>query len=127
MDFLERVQDYLEALTFTPSSVDVGILEGEGVGIKPTPEGVADRHYEGSTVRTYGVQILVCNQSIVLAESMMERIAKRMDGLPDKSIVSSDDSFEFVMSEVYSQPQFIERTSSGYLFSCMVQATLYIE
>ncbi|CAF1777872.1 hypothetical protein NRS6094_04317 [Bacillus subtilis] len=128
MDFLDRMKQYIESniplfkkvLTVGPlqSGNDISILEIPGV--KPTKNLDMSRNY------IFPFQILVRHHDQHVSYTTCQQISDQLDKLTNGAVTSGDGSFDFVICEVYTTPNWVEQTPEGHIYTAMFQAELYL-
>ena|SRR5690554_3991436 len=128
MDFLIRAKEFIESNLDLYSNVALGLLlDGDSIAIRPTPSTPPLRYLEKSKVTTYQFQILTKHQVGYTAYQELEKINDLLDGLENGAITSSDSSFILNKCEVYTSPNFVEKTEGGeQIYTAIYQAELYI-
>lgn len=129
MDFLDRLKSYIESLSFTPSTVDIGLYQEDGgsLAIRPSPSTIDDRYMEQGKIYPYSFQILSHNRNNYTAYQATQELVSRLDNLDAGAITSSDGSFVLVTIQCTTTPNFVEKTSYGVLWTCIFEAELYIQ
>lgn len=129
MDFLLRVKEHIENNLSLYSTIALGILlDGNSIAIRPTPSTPPTRYLEKSKVVTYQFQILTKHSTGITAYNELEEINKLLDDLGPMTIKSNNGSFVFNKCEVYTSPNFVEKSTGGeMIFTALYQAELYIK
>lgn len=129
MDFLDRLKNYIESLSFTPAIADVGLYQedGESLAIRPAPSTIDERYMEQGKIYPYSFQILSHNRNNHTAYQTTEELVSRLDNLDARAITSSDSSFVLVSMQCTTTPNFVKKTSYGVLWTALFEADLYIQ
>ncbi|WP_054634819.1 minor capsid protein [Thalassobacillus sp. C254] len=129
MDFLNSVKQYIEQkINLFGAPIEVGTLSaGNSVAIRPTPATPPTKYLTGGRNYTYQFQILVQHSENRLAHDTCQAIENLIDGLTNGAINSSDGSFVFNYSDVYTTTNWVERTNDGPIYTAIFQADLYIK
>lgn len=127
MDFLDRLIDYIEQQLDLEVPIGVGKL-GEkktAISVRPTPSSTLSRSMDNGTTFEYTFQVLAKHPNQFKAVFIVTQIAHLLDGLSNRAITSSDDSFIFIRSEIYVHPHYVETLEHGEtVYSAMVVAEL---
>lgn len=128
MDFLDRLKSHIESLSFTPSTIDIGLYQedGDSLAIRPAPSTIDERYMERGKIYPYSFQVLSHNRNNYTAYQTTEELVSRLDNLDARAIASSDGSFVLVSMQCTTTPNFVEKTSYGVLWTAMFEADLYI-
>lgn len=127
MDFLERVGDYLKTrVSFNSGTPHYKPVPGEsGIAILPTPTAPADRYLDRARSAPFGFRLVIKNRDQQKAWADAWAAADALDGLYNKEIQSSDDSFEFRSLELYTLPTFVAIDNhDAYTYNVMFQADI---
>jgi len=129
MDFLERLIEYVEGLSFMPSNIKIGLFDenGNSVAIRPTPSTINERYVEKSKIYPYSFQVLVHNKSNVFAYEVSQKLLGVLDTLDKELIQSSNNSFELLSIRCTTTPNFVQKTGYGYLWTMMFEAELFVK
>ncbi|OEH53123.1 hypothetical protein AQ616_17745 [Oceanobacillus sp. E9] len=127
MDFLERLKDYTENLSFTPSIIEIGTYQenDNSIAIRPSPANINDRYMEKSKIYPFQFQLLVHHKSNLEAYRMIHQLESQYENLPSRAITSSDGSFKLVSFQCITTPSYVQKTSYGTLWTALFQAELY--
>ncbi len=127
MDFLDRLIDFIELQLDLEVPIEVGKLgESEtAISIRPTPSSTISRSFDNGTTFEFMFQILGKDPNQFKTILTVTQIAHLLDGLSNGAIKSSNDSFLFVKSEIYTHPHYVETLEHGEtVYSAMVVAEL---
>ena len=129
MDFLERLIDYMEGLSFMPSDIKIGLFDenGNSVAIRPMPSAINERYVEQSKIYPYSFQVLVHNKSNFMAYEVSQKLMSVLDMIDEGLIQSSNNSFKLVSIRCITTPNFVQKTGYGYLWTMTFEAELFIE
>lgn len=128
IDFLQRLKDHMEGLLYTPPTVSIGLYNesGNSVAIRPSPANINERHMNKGKIYPFNVQILVHNRENDVAYSTIEKLFNEYDNISNGAITSSDGSFDLISVNFTTTPNFVQKSSYGYLWTAIFQAELYI-
>ncbi|WP_194841341.1 phage tail terminator protein [Salinibacillus xinjiangensis] len=126
MDFLDRLKEHIEGLSFTPSTVGIGMYQEDGnsVAIRPSPANPNERYMNKGKIYPFSFQILVHHQENVTAYDTIEKINSNLDNLVPGAITSSDGSFNLVTMQCTTTPNYVQKTSYGVLWTALFEAEL---
>lgn len=130
MDFLNSIKQYIEKnADLYVSNLQVGtLLDGNSIAIRPVPSTPPIRYLEKSKIITYQFQVLTKHSHTGIAYNTLEEINSLLDILELGAIKSANGSFVFNKCEVYTSPNFVEKTTKGeMIFTALYQAELYIK
>lgn len=129
MDFLERLIEYVEGLSFMPSNIKIGLFDenGNSVAIRPMPSAINERYVEQSKIYPYSFQVLVHNKSNLMAYEVSQKLLSVLDMIDEGLIQSSNNSFDLVSIKCTTPPNFVEKTGYGYLWTMMFEAELFVK
>ncbi|SEP56854.1 bacteriophage minor capsid protein [Virgibacillus subterraneus] len=129
MDFLSRLKEHIEGLSFTPSVAEIGLYreDGDSLAIRPAPSNIESRYMEKSKVYPFSFQVLMHNRNNFVAYETIEELTGKLDNLNSRAILSSDGSFVLVSFHCTTTPNFVQKTSYGVLWTAMFEAELYIQ
>jgi hypothetical protein len=128
LDFLFRLQDYLNAKLNKPILIGVLGADSPSIAIRQTPSSVRSRYVDKGKTFEYSFQVLMKDKSAnghLNVINTMNTIFNLLDGLPKGEIVSSNDSFTFVTCECYTLPNMIEKSGKDeYTYTAIFTAEL---
>lgn len=129
MDFLFRITEFIQNNLSLYSTIALGIAQdGNSIAIRPTPSTPPTRYLEKSKIITYQFQILTKHSTGIMAYNTLQEINSLLDGLENGAITSNNGSFIFNKCEVYTSPNFVEKSTGGeMIFTALHQAELYIK
>lgn len=129
MDFLERLIEYVEGLSFMPSNIKIGLFDenGNSVAIRPMPSSLNERYVEQSKIYQYSFQVLVHNKSNLIAYEVSQKLMSVLDMIDEGLIQSSNNSFKLVSIRCTTTPNFVQKTGYGYLWTMMFEAELFVK
>jgi Bacteriophage minor capsid protein len=129
MDFLDRLKEYQESLSFTPSIIEIGSYkeDGNSVAIRPSPSNIGTRYMEEGKIYPFSFQMLVHHESNTFAYDVINQLTSRLDNLDPGAITSSNGSFDLVSLQCTTTPNFVQKTSYGVLWTAIYEAELYIQ
>lgn len=129
MDFLERLIEYMEGLSFMPSNIKIGLFDenGNSIAIRPMPSAINERYVEQSKIYPYFFQVLIHHKSNVMAYEVSQKLLSVLDMIDEGLIQSSNNSFELLSIRCTTTPNFVQKTGYGYLWTMTFEAELFIE
>ncbi|NUJ19283.1 hypothetical protein FKN04_22380 [Bacillus glycinifermentans] len=128
MDFLNQIKKYIETnipVFKTPLSVGA-LLDGDDIAIVAIPGIQPNKNLDLSRNYVFPFQILVRHAKSSISYSTCQTIADHLDTLTNGAVTSGDGSFNFVKCDLYTTPNFVERTADGDIYTAMFQAELYL-
>lgn len=131
MDFLDRVKEYIEtnvSLTeFDKPTLSVGVLKNPNdIAIVSTPSISPEKSLDLTKVYFYGFQIYVRHQDQRKVIATCQTIELLLDGLQNNAILSNDASFDLIKIDCTTTTNFVEQTSDGYAYTCLLDAELFL-
>jgi Bacteriophage minor capsid protein len=128
LDFLFRLQDYLNDKLNKPILIGVLGADSPSIAIRQTPSSVRSRYVDKGKTFEFSFQVLMKDKSAsghLNVINTMNTIFNLLDGLPKGEIVSSNDSFTFVTCECYTLPNMIEKSGTDeYTYTAIFTAEL---
>jgi hypothetical protein len=126
MDFLEVLKADMEALPFTPSSIEIGMYneDGNSVSIRPAPSNIDVRDMAQGKIYPFNFQILSHNKNNLTAYQLLQNLVTEYD--LKKTLTSTDNSFAVLSIKCTTTPNFVESTTYGALWTALFEAELYI-
>lgn len=128
MDFLDRLKEYLEGLSFTPATINIGLYQADGddIAIRPSPSNISERHIDKGKIYPFAFQVLVHHKNNLTGYQTSQDLLSKLDNLASDAIISSNNSFAMVSFHCTTSPRFVEKTSHGVLWTASYEAELYI-
>ncbi|MFD2658627.1 phage tail terminator protein [Gracilibacillus thailandensis] len=128
MDFLQRLKEYTEQLSFTPSIIQIGTYQSDrnSVAIRPAPSNPDTKYFNKGMVYPFSFQILVHHKDNLIAYQMIEDLRSAYENLNSGAITSSDGSFSMILMECTTTPNYVQPTNYGNLYTALFQAELLI-
>lgn len=131
IDFLERLKEFTEGLSYTPSTIEIGLYKenGNSIAIRPSPSSINVRYMEKGKIYPYNFQLLVHmdGSNNLVAYQTAQKLVSEYENLNSGAITSSDGSFDLVTMQCTTTPNFVEKTSFGVLWTALFNAELYIK
>lgn len=127
MDFIIRTKEFLESELDLGASIEPASLspEGRSIAIREAPGTIAQSYQNGENYNL-NFQILARDSDFIGVTNLIHMITKKLNRLPNDSIVSQDGSFIFVTCRVTTLPNYVEKTNEGYIFTALFNAELEI-
>ncbi|NPC91221.1 hypothetical protein HOO54_02865 [Bacillus sp. WMMC1349] len=128
MDFLERIKQYIETNVLFDQALNVGPLKnGNSMSIRPTSGSQSVKSLDLGRSYTFPFQILVRHQESRTGYKTCQEIANKLDALTNGAVTSHDGSFDFIKCDLYTTPNWVERTPDGDIYTALFQAEIYIK
>lgn len=131
IDFIERLKEFTEGLSYTPSTIEIGLYNENqnSIAIRPTPSSINDRYMEKGKIYPYNFQVLVHmdGSNNLLAYQTIEKLVSEYENLSRGAITSNDGSFNLVTIQCSTTPNLVQKTSFGVLYTAIFNAELYIK
>lgn len=127
MDFIERLQDYINAIDGLPVSCQLGYLkEGESLVLFPSPGSrVVAEYMDGIKEASMNYTIAMRSKSQGKIHGTLWIIQNELESLMD--LKSHDNSFEFNSLDVTNKPFISDADEQGWhVFMLDIQANLTI-
>lgn len=128
MDFLDQMKQYIENnIPLFKKPLTVGQLkDGNDISILPIPSVKPIKNLDMSRNYIFAFQILVRHLDQNVSYATCQQISDKLDKLTNGAVTSGDGSFDFVICEVYTTPNWVEKTPEGHIYTAMFQAELYL-
>ncbi|MBT2688260.1 hypothetical protein J7I93_08710 [Bacillus sp. ISL-47] len=126
-DFIDDMATHLESAftLFTSISVDVLPEDLNAITIRRIPSAPLGRYMDSTKDWSIAFQVLVKHQEQWKAIQTMNNITIHLDQLGPGDVLSADDSYQFIKSEIYTMPILVEKDSRGsYIYSALFNATI---
>lgn len=128
MDFVERLKEHMEGLSFTPSVIQIGAhnKDGDSIAIRPSPSNIDTRDMGHGKIYPFSFQVLVHNKNNHLGYTNTMKLMTEYDMPTGINIVSDDGTFVLISIRNTTTPNHVEETSYGTLWTAVFEAELYI-
>ena len=127
MDFLPRLIEAIETNVAMNSPIRIGILEpsASAAALRTVSSGVISRYMDGSTLYHTAFQVLIQDADQERAVNVLDSITDYLDSLTQDSIISGNDSFNFITSSVSVLPNFVQKTANDeYVYTAIYAAQI---
>jgi minor capsid protein len=127
MDFLPRIMDALESNIDLNAPLKVGLLEpaSSAAAIRTVSSGIVTRYLNGDTIYHIAFQLLIQDADQQKAVNILDDITDYLDGLTKDSIISGDNSFTFITSNVSVLPNLVQKTENDeYVYTAIFAAQI---
>jgi Bacteriophage minor capsid protein len=125
MELLDRLMDAIEANVQLNANIQVGILsqDPKAVTIRLLPNTLRDAYMDKSRAYRVSFQILVKDTDQTEAIRVINDITEFLDSLTNDDILLSDNRYKFITCEVYTMPNFVEKTEHDeYIYTALFNA-----
>lgn len=123
MEIFDKIKNALEQLLNT--TVSVGILPSSpnSICIRLSPGTSRTLYLDKGRVYQTSFQVLVKNESQREAIRLIYEITNHLDQLIAGDLSLSDDKYHFIQCEVYTLPNFVEKTEANeYIYTALFNA-----
>lgn len=125
MELLDRLMDAIEANVQLNANIQVGILskDPKAVAIRLLPNTLRDAYMDKGRSYRISFQILVKDKEQPEAIRVINDITEFLDSLTSEDIQLSDNRYKFIVCEVYTMPNFVEKTEHDeYIYTALFNA-----
>lgn len=128
IDFLNKLKNYTESLSYTPSVIHIGTYreDGNSIAIRPSPSNISERYMTKGKIYPFSFQILVHNKDNMFAYNTIDQLFSEYENLSSGAITSGNGSFSLVSMQCTTTPNFVQKTSFGVLWTAIFEAELLI-
>lgn len=125
MDFLQRLKDFTEGLSYTPSTIEIGLFneDSDSIAVRPSPSNINVRYMEKGKMYPFTFQLLIHYKNNLNAYLMAQDL---MDEFEKLAVTSNDNSFALLDCKCTTTPNFVQETYYGTLWTAIFEAELYI-
>lgn len=125
MDFLERLKEFTESLTYTPSTIEIGLYNEDhnSIALRPSPSNINERYLGKNKIYQYSFQVLIHDTNNYNA---YQNTQKLLDEFESMNIQSLNNSFLLVSCKCTTVPNFVQKTNNGFLWTAIFNAELYM-
>jgi hypothetical protein len=127
MDFLPRIMDAIETNIELNAPLKVGLLEprSSAAAIRTVSSGIVTRYMDGSAIYHVAFQILIQDADQQRAVNILDEITDFLEGLTKDNVISGNNSFGFVTSNVSVLPNLVQKTDNDeYIYTAIYAAQL---
>jgi hypothetical protein len=127
MDFLPKIMDAIETNIDMNAPLKVGLLEpaSSAAAIRTVSSGIVTRYMNGDAIYHIAFQILIQDADQQRAVNILDDITDFLEGLTKDSIISGNNSFVFVTSNVSVLPNLVQKTDNDeYIYTAIYAAQL---
>jgi Bacteriophage minor capsid protein len=125
MELLDRLMDAIEANVQLNANIQVGILsqDPKAVTIRLLPNTLRDAYMDKGRSYRISFQVLVKDTDQPEAIRVINDITEFLDSLTSEDIQLSDNRYKFIVCEVYTMPNFVEKTEHDeYIYTALFNA-----
>jgi Bacteriophage minor capsid protein len=125
MELLDRLMDAIEANVQLNANIQVGILSQapKAVAIRLLPNTLRDAYMDKGRSYRISFQVLVKDTDQPEAIRVINDITEFLDSLTNEDIQLSDIRYKFIVCEVYTMPNFVEKTEHDeYIYTALFNA-----
>ncbi|WP_199425758.1 minor capsid protein [Thermaerobacillus caldiproteolyticus] len=125
MELLDKLIDVIEANVQLNANIKVGILsqDPKAVTIRLLPNTLRAAYMDKGRAYRFSFQILVKDTDQMEAIRVINDITEFLDSLTSEDITLSDNRYKFIVCEVYTMPNFVEKTEHDeYIYTALFNA-----
>ena len=127
LDFIWRLNDYINTLDLFAWSDVGGLDEGDSISTLPMPGGDETIYMDGVRDKHYQVQINAKSQNQFNCIESLSKIATTLENLQANDIESHNGTFEFESIKITSLPNIIVYDEQGFfIYSLSISAKITI-
>jgi hypothetical protein len=119
--------DAIESNIELNAPLKVGLLEprSSAAAIRTVSSGIVTRYLNGDTIYHYAFQLLIQDADQERAVNILDDITDYLDGLTKDSVISCNDSFNFITSNVSVLPNLVQKTENDeYVYTAIYAAQI---
>jgi hypothetical protein len=119
--------DAIESNIELNAPLKVGLLEprSSAAAIRTVSSGIVTRYLNGDTIYHYAFQLLIQDADQERAVNILDDITDYLDGLTKDSVISGNDSFNFITSNVSVLPNLVQKTENDeYVYTAIYAAQI---
>lgn len=128
LDFIWRLNDYINTLGLFSWS-DVGVLdEGESISLMAMPGGEETIYFDGIRDKNYQMQVNAKSKNQLNCIESLSQVARVLENLKENKIQSHNDSFEFESINITSPLSIVAQDEQGffiYALNISAKITIY--
>jgi beta-glucosidase/6-phospho-beta-glucosidase/beta-galactosidase len=125
MELLDRLIDAIKANVQLNANIKVGILSQnpKSIAIRLLPNTLREAYMDKGRAYRISFQVLVKDKSELEAVRVINDITEFLDSLTNEDITLSDNRYKFITCEVYTMPNFVEKTEHDeYIYTALFNA-----
>jgi hypothetical protein len=125
MELLDKIIDAIEANVNLNAPIQVGVLSDEpsAVCVRLIPSSSRVAYMDSGRVYQMSFQVLVKDQNQQKAIQVLDEITTFVDRLTHDDITLTDSRFQFIQCNVYTMPNFVEKTERDeYIYTALFNA-----
>jgi hypothetical protein len=125
MELLDKILDAIEANVNLNAPIQVGVLSDEptAVCVRLIPSSPRVAYMDNGRVYQMSFQVLAKDKEEFEAIRVINDITEFLDSLANDDIQLSDSRYQFITCEVYTMPNFVEKTERDeYIYTALFNA-----
>jgi Bacteriophage minor capsid protein len=125
MELLDRIMDAITANVRLNADMTVGVLskKTKAVAIRLLPNTMRSAYMDKGRTYRLSFQVLVKDKNQLEAIRVINDITEFLDSLTNDDILLSDNRYRFIVCEVYTMPNFVEKTEHDeYIYTALFNA-----
>ena len=125
MELLDRIIDAVTANVQLNANITVGVLskKTKSVAIRLLPNTMRNAYMDKGRTYRLSFQVLVKDKDHQEAIRVINEITEFLDSLTNEDIQLSDSRYKFIVCEVYTMPNFVEKTEHDeYIYTALFNA-----
>ena len=125
MELLDRIIDAITANVQLNANITVGVLskKTKSVAIRLLPNTMRNAYMDKGRTYRLSFQVLVKDTDQMEAIRVINDITEFLDSLTSEDIQLSDSRYKFIVCEVYTMPNFVEKTEHDeYIYTALFNA-----
>lgn len=125
MELLNKIIDAITANVRLNADIQIGILsqKPKAITVRLLPNTLRDAYMDKGRAYRLSFQILVKDEDQLEAVRVINDITEFLDSLTNDDILLSDSRYKFISCEVYTMPNFVEKTEHDeYIYTALFNA-----
>ncbi|EZP77626.1 hypothetical protein H839_08334 [Parageobacillus genomosp. 1] len=125
MELINRIIDAITTNVQLNANIQVGILSQnpKAVTIRLLPNTLREAYMDKGRAYRLSFQVLVKDNNQLEALRVINDVTEFLDSLTNDDIQLSDNRYKFIMCEVYTMPNFVEKTEHDeYIYTALFNA-----
>lgn len=125
MELINRIIDAITTNVQLNADIQVGILSQnpKAVTIRLLPNTLREAYMDKGRAYRLSFQVLVKDNNQLEALRVINDVTEFLDSLTNDDILLSDNRYKFIMCEVYTMPNFVEKTEHDeYIYTALFNA-----